>query len=208
MTLVAAAYRARWVLPVTSPPIDDGIVLVDRAGRIQAIGSWGTVPCEDAELIDLGDSVILPGLVNLHAHPELTVLRGQLETASFSDWLARLTELKYSVLTPEALRISTWLGVAENIPGCEPVSLGTRQRRDAHGGAGPSPLPGWGLHDAGLERARRGGIDGRPFAVEKTDSQQPTFYSRQPSTARLPTPDSRRSTPDVFDERRRSRVER
>src|SRR5690606_4612369 len=33
-----ALYRAAWVLPVTSPPIRGGAVLVDSTGRIAAVG--------------------------------------------------------------------------------------------------------------------------------------------------------------------------
>jgi 5-methylthioadenosine/S-adenosylhomocysteine deaminase len=73
------------------------------------------VPADGASTVDLGDALILPGLVNLHAHPELTVLRGCLEDLEFTRWIEKLTELKYEVLTPEATRVSTWLGVAEAI---------------------------------------------------------------------------------------------
>ncbi len=84
-------------------------------GRIEKVGLIGEVSADGARVVDLGDALILPGLVNLHAHPELTLLRGRLEDVEFAGWIERLIELKYSELTPEALRASTLLGVAEAI---------------------------------------------------------------------------------------------
>ncbi len=111
----ATVYRAAWVLPVSAPPLARGALRVDADGRIEAVGPAERVPAGDAQVIDLGDALIVPGLVNLHAHPELTLLRGSLEDLEFTRWIDKLIELKYDVLTPEAIRASTWLGVAEAI---------------------------------------------------------------------------------------------
>ena len=37
------------------------------------------MPVAGARVVELGEAVILPGLVNVHGHPELTVLRGRIE---------------------------------------------------------------------------------------------------------------------------------
>jgi cytosine/adenosine deaminase-related metal-dependent hydrolase len=62
--------RARWVLPIDRPPIEGGYVAI-QDGRIVAIGnkdpSLGAVQ-------DLGDVVLLPGLVNSHTHLEFSSL--------------------------------------------------------------------------------------------------------------------------------------
>lgn len=110
-----AVYRGAWVLPVSAPPIANGAVRVDAAGRIESVGPAREVESRGARLVELGESAILPGLVNVHAHPELTVLRGRLEGAAFPDWIGRLIELKYGMLTAEGSSASTWLGVAEAI---------------------------------------------------------------------------------------------
>lgn len=81
---------ARWVLPVSAPPLAHGAVLVE-AGRIVAVGPAADVSVPaNGRSIDLGDAALLPGLVNTHAHPELTGLRGLLEDLSFPDWIATL----------------------------------------------------------------------------------------------------------------------
>lgn len=91
-------YRARWLLPVTTPPIPGGAVLVDAAGRIAALGSDTEVPePAGAERVDLGDAALLPGLIDVHAHPELAAFRGLLEDLPFEAWIPALMRLKRAV---------------------------------------------------------------------------------------------------------------
>src|SRR5690606_37759191 len=86
---------AAWLLRVTSPPIRGGALLVDEHGRIAAVGPDQAVPQpEDAERIDLGDAALLPGLVNVHAHPELAAFRGLLDDLPFHEWIPWLNRLK------------------------------------------------------------------------------------------------------------------
>ena len=61
--------RARYVFPVASPPLQDATVTVDR-GRIVHVGN---APAS-ADLLDLGNVALLPGLVNAHTHLEFSQL--------------------------------------------------------------------------------------------------------------------------------------
>jgi imidazolonepropionase-like amidohydrolase len=62
------AFRAARVLPITQPPITDGIV-VTRNGRIEAIGPAKDVPVPPGyELVDCGDAMLVPGFLELHCH--------------------------------------------------------------------------------------------------------------------------------------------
>jgi len=84
-------YRASWVLPVAQEPIRGGAVLVGADGRIAAVGPAAAIDAPDgAEVVELGDAALLPGLVNVHAHPELALFRGALEDLRFRDWILRL----------------------------------------------------------------------------------------------------------------------
>ena len=68
------ALRARLLSPLADGgwlDVADGLVEVDGSGRIAAAGAWpgGEAP---ASVVDLRPLVVLPGLVDLHAHlPQL-----------------------------------------------------------------------------------------------------------------------------------------
>jgi 5-methylthioadenosine/S-adenosylhomocysteine deaminase len=106
-------YHARWVVPITSPPIALGTVAVDGE-RIAYVGPRiGAPPGED---LDLGNVLLLPGLVNAHCHLELTAMRGFLEQLDFGDWILRLATAKRAVLTSlDMLRDAARLGIAEGL---------------------------------------------------------------------------------------------
>ena len=94
-------YRAAWVLPVATPPIPDGAVLVEGE-RIAAVGrAEEFIPSADAALTNLGDAALLPGLVNVHAHPDLSLFRGALEDLPFPDWILRLVNAGRTALRAE-----------------------------------------------------------------------------------------------------------
>jgi cytosine/adenosine deaminase-related metal-dependent hydrolase len=66
-------YTARAILPVASPPIQEGAVAVD-GGLIAEVGPKSAViksAGKDAELRDLGDVVVMPGVINAHTHLEM-----------------------------------------------------------------------------------------------------------------------------------------
>src|SRR5688572_19798573 len=102
VTARVTLFRARWVLPVAGPPIAGGEVLVDGDGKIAAVAPTGALDLPgDAVIEELGDAILLPGLVNVHAHPELAMFRGALEDLPFRDWILRLVGAKRSSLRPE-----------------------------------------------------------------------------------------------------------
>ncbi|HEY2897292.1 MAG TPA: amidohydrolase family protein [Gemmatimonadaceae bacterium] len=105
-------YHARWVLPISAPPIRDGTV-VELGGRIVFVGPRDDAPGGTDR--DLGDCALVPGLVNAHTHLELTVFRGLLEELSFRDWIARLQGAKVAVMTPERFLDSARWGIAEGV---------------------------------------------------------------------------------------------
>jgi cytosine/adenosine deaminase-related metal-dependent hydrolase len=85
-------YRAAWVLPISRPPIEGGVVAVD-GDRILDVGPADGGPAED-----LGNVAILPGLVNAHTHLELSWMRNQVPRAdSMPHWAAQLMALRRTV---------------------------------------------------------------------------------------------------------------
>ncbi len=88
-------YAASWVLPVESPPIANGAVLISVDGRLSAIGADADVPAPPGVSTSrLDGAVLLPGLVNTHTHLELTGLDGLPAEDDFPTWIRELIALK------------------------------------------------------------------------------------------------------------------
>ena len=85
---------AHLLLPMTSPPIEDGAlsvedgIILEVGRREELLKRYPSLPVED-----LGEAAILPGLVNVHTHLELTALHS-LPKGPFLDWLLSLIEAK------------------------------------------------------------------------------------------------------------------
>jgi 5-methylthioadenosine/S-adenosylhomocysteine deaminase len=110
-------YSARWVLPIISPPIEDGAVVIGDS-KIVALGSRSDMATgfPDSETINFGQAAILPGFVNAHSHLELSVMRGFLEheEGDFFAWLRKLTVARLT-MTPEDLLLSATCGALEAV---------------------------------------------------------------------------------------------
>jgi cytosine/adenosine deaminase-related metal-dependent hydrolase len=105
-------YHARWVLPITQPPIEKATV-VETNGVITYVGPRsGAPPGDDYEL---GEAILLPGLINTHTHLELTAMRGFLENCHFAQWIDKLRQARNAVLNDEMLLDSARLGVIEGL---------------------------------------------------------------------------------------------
>ncbi len=115
---------ARWALPIAEPAIKDAALVID-ATRIKLV-------CKRAELgnhfsenelrelkwtaRDYGNSVLMPGLINLHTHLEYSLLHElYLESSeSMFDWLPRLVKASWS-WAPERWKKSILYGAAQSL---------------------------------------------------------------------------------------------
>ena len=126
--------RARAVVTMDGAPIENGAVAVSgdriddsppsraaRPGRTapaSSIVDVGKFPEVSAgypgqEIIDLGEQVLLPGLINAHCHLDYTCLRGKIPPQkSFTDWI-RAINLEKSKLSPQDYVSSINEGFAE-----------------------------------------------------------------------------------------------
>lgn len=104
---------AKWVLPVAEPPLANGVVIIN-AGKIEAVLSRNQFENEfEAEdLIDYGEAVITPGLINLHTHIDYTALRLFDTNSRLFDWIQGLAGLS-AVWTPNQWRDSALSGATE-----------------------------------------------------------------------------------------------
>lgn len=109
-------YCARWVLPVSSPAIGDGAIAV-VGEQIVSVASRTALVTQfpEASIRDLGESAIIPGLVNAHSHLELTAMRGFLENEAvdFFAWLKKLTRARLDRMTADDLNVSAAWGACE-----------------------------------------------------------------------------------------------
>jgi cytosine/adenosine deaminase-related metal-dependent hydrolase len=94
--------RSGWLLPITEPPIREGLVAV--SGRwIVWLGRDGDPGQPDGPIHDLGDGILLPGLVNAHCHLELSHLAGRIAPSGegFAPWVERVVATRGQHPQPE-----------------------------------------------------------------------------------------------------------
>lgn len=98
--------RAAFLFPADRPVIRDGAVVFE-SGRVLAVGLYADVARQypGATVTDLGDCILLPGLVNPHTHLELsTCVSGTNHEGSFADWIQALPKrLRRHELPPEEI---------------------------------------------------------------------------------------------------------
>jgi cytosine/adenosine deaminase-related metal-dependent hydrolase len=91
----ARRLAARWLIPVEGDVIERGAILIGGDGRIQAVGSDGSVPCPAGVFAEtLQSAAILPGFINTHTHLELSGFEGRVKDRNFAEWIRHLRQLK------------------------------------------------------------------------------------------------------------------
>lgn len=115
-------YTSRYVVPISMPPQESGAILVSD-GTILALDSYKKLASEhpQARVVDFGESVILPPMVNAHSHLELTAYP-QWNAASgettrkndFVDWVLNLIRIRRT-LSPDQIRASLVQGLRDSL---------------------------------------------------------------------------------------------
>src|SRR5438445_2571820 len=93
--------RARTVVTMDGPPIENGAVAVS-GNRIVDVGRFDDIKRRNAgNTLDLGEQVLLPGLINAHCHLDYTCLRGKIPPQkSFTEWIRAINAEK-ATLAPK-----------------------------------------------------------------------------------------------------------
>lgn len=104
--------RARTVMTMEGPPIDDGAVAIENE-RVLAVGRFSDLRAEGGKISDLGDVVLLPGLINAHCHLDFTLLRSAIAPQrSFADWIRQINAKRRELAEHDFLASITE-GIAE-----------------------------------------------------------------------------------------------
>lgn len=101
---------ARWVFPVSGPPLANGTVTVE-GDRIEAVMPHGERTPDE----DLGNVALIPGLVNPHTHLDLSGARGLIPPTApdrFTDWLRGVIAFRRT-RSPEQTQADIRDGLAE-----------------------------------------------------------------------------------------------
>ena len=109
--------RARWVVPVepAGAVLEDHVVVV-QDGRIAAV-----LPAAEAaqrhagrEVVELGQHVLIPGLVNAHTHAAMSLMRGLADDRPLLRWLTEhIWPAEMRHVSPQFVRDGTLLACAE-----------------------------------------------------------------------------------------------
>ena len=67
------------VYPVIGQPIDNGVVVVDKDGKILEVGKRADY--EEHEL-EIHKGILVPGFVNTHCHLELSHMKGKITSGT------------------------------------------------------------------------------------------------------------------------------
>lgn len=122
---------------------DDATVVADASvavadGRIVAFGPAEQVrPSVDADrVIDARGRIVMPGMVNLHTHLAMTLLRGVAENVDLQGFLERVWAEEARVMDPVGVELGTRLGAVEALLGGTTTALDMYFHPDAaHRGA-------------------------------------------------------------------------
>lgn len=113
------AISARWVATVSGNVLENNSVIIDQGKIIDILPTTALAErYRPANLVDLPEQVLLPGLINLHTHAAMSLLRG------FADDLPLMTWLEHHIWPAEKRALSerfvhdgTLLGCAEMLAG-------------------------------------------------------------------------------------------
>ncbi len=89
------ALRARVVLPLSGPAIENGLVRIGGGSIVEVVEIPKRCIFSREKAEDLGDVLLFPGLINPHCHLDYTLMAGHLpRPSSFPDWIKGMLALK------------------------------------------------------------------------------------------------------------------
>jgi cytosine/adenosine deaminase-related metal-dependent hydrolase len=106
--------RAKYVMPNSRTIIENGAIAI-QGSKIVDVGPYPTIRSSGTSPIhDLGEAVLIPGLVNAHTHLDLTGCADSVQrTPKFTDWIFQIVGKR----TPSTVQPSICEGVQQSLAG-------------------------------------------------------------------------------------------
>lgn len=150
--------------------IEGGTVVIDRSVIAEVLSAGTPSTLVPDRVVDARGGIVMPGLINAHAHLAMTLFRGYADDMDLQAFLGRLFPVEERVLSEETVRIGSRLAFAESLrAGCTTAldmfwwpdaSIDEARLSGFRLQAGPIfigfPGPDHTLFADRLERARRG----------------------------------------------------
>jgi aminodeoxyfutalosine deaminase len=109
-TVTPWTLAARWIFPVSGPPLSDGLITI-AGERIVSVEPRAGRSAD----MNFGDVAILPGFVNAHTHLDLSGLRGKCPPcADFTAWLRQVIAHRRT-MTLQQIETDVRAGLAESL---------------------------------------------------------------------------------------------
>ena len=165
--------RAACVAPMTRPPLRDAAVVVDGE-TVLDVGDAAEMSRQypGAEQEDLGDALLLPGLVNAHTHLELSDMTAVERRGSFAEWIMSVIRTRQSMgaMDGPAAAGAARLGAVESLRfGVTSVGDVSKFAADTRPVLAESPLRAVSFGEVQAMAGRRELL--RPRLAEATDSR-------------------------------------
>jgi cytosine/adenosine deaminase-related metal-dependent hydrolase len=106
-------YRCRWLVTMQGEPLENGAFVIENNRFVEVGPASQLLDRDSGEFVDLGECIVLPGLINAHCHLDYSSLRGSiLPSRNFPQWISRINSLKRSLSGDDYLEAMD-LGFAE-----------------------------------------------------------------------------------------------
>lgn len=121
MTNTDLIISSRWVLPIAPQnTILENHAVVINDGKIQAVLDTKAAieQYKPKSHIELNSHVLMPGLVNAHAHTPMNLFRGLADDLELMDWLNNhIWPAEKALINPQSVKVGSRLAIAEMLRG-------------------------------------------------------------------------------------------
>lgn len=110
---------ARWVVTISGDMLEHVSIVIDGGKIIDILPDGGADELYTADTrVNLPEHVLMPGLINLHTHAAMTLMRGYADDLPLMDWLQNhIWPAEKQALSERFVRDGTLLGCAEMLAG-------------------------------------------------------------------------------------------